>query len=204
MAAKKPRQNRAAPEPIDGRERRGLRNREKIVQAIYELVRENEALPTAEQVARRARVGDRTVFRHFADMEALSRDMRGRVQGEVMPLLLKDMPIAQGNQPLARRIDALVDKRAAVFEHLAPFRHVARIVSGPSDDGYAELTRFLRTEITLVFAEELKKAPDHKLEAADAIASFEMWDRLRREQRLGRDRAKKAVSRALLAIFTAT
>jgi AcrR family transcriptional regulator len=51
---------------------RGARNRAAIVAALLELVGEGELEPTAEQVAERACVGTRTVFRHFADMESRS------------------------------------------------------------------------------------------------------------------------------------
>jgi len=192
------RAGREGPEHVDGRERRGQRNREKILQAVYELVRENQVVPTAEQVAKRARVGERTVFRHFADMESLDRDMRVRVQGEVVPLLRAEVPV---DGSLEARARALVAKRAAIFEHLAPFRRVGRAVPLRSDDGRAQLARVLRAEIGRVFAAELEKAPDHLLEAADVLASFEAWDRLRRDQRIGCDRARRVVTQALLALF---
>lgn len=198
MRTKRRTEKRERPEHIDGRERRGQQNREKILQAVYELVRENQVIPRAEQVAKRARVGERTVFRHFADLETLDLDMRARVQAELAPLLLEELPVEGG---LEERLRALVAKRAVIFEHLAPFRRVGRTVSGRSDEGHVRLARFLRAEIKRVFARELAKAPDQVLEAVDAVASFEMWDRLRRDQRLGLDRAKNVVLQTLAALF---
>ena len=58
----------SAPE-ADGRVLRGARTRERIVDAVFELVSEGTVRPTAEEVASRAGVGIRTVFRHFDDME---------------------------------------------------------------------------------------------------------------------------------------
>ena len=43
-----------APTDEDGRVQRGARNRERILDALLELVRAGELLPTAEQVAARA------------------------------------------------------------------------------------------------------------------------------------------------------
>ena len=52
----------------DGRVLRGARNHALIVQAIYDLVRAGNVAPTAEEVAARAGVGVRTIFRQFKDL----------------------------------------------------------------------------------------------------------------------------------------
>ena len=49
----------------DGRRRRGEDNRARIVAALVALVREDNFTPGAEEVAIRADVSLRTVFRHF-------------------------------------------------------------------------------------------------------------------------------------------
>ena len=59
----------------DGRLQRSVRSRQIILDAIVSLVEEGNLVPTAQQVARRAGVGLRTVFRHFDDMEALFAEM---------------------------------------------------------------------------------------------------------------------------------
>ncbi len=74
-------------ESADGRVRRGAQNRDRILDALYALIGEGELQPTAEQVARRAGVGERTVFRHFEDMETLHAELSGRLRREVAPLL---------------------------------------------------------------------------------------------------------------------
>ena len=55
----------------DGRRRRARNNRQRIVAAMIELIGEGHITPGAEDVAARAGVGLRTVFRHFNDMESL-------------------------------------------------------------------------------------------------------------------------------------
>ena len=50
--------------PTDGRIQRSERSRETIVQAMLDLIGEGTLSPTAQQVAVRADVGVRTVFRH--------------------------------------------------------------------------------------------------------------------------------------------
>jgi hypothetical protein len=65
------------------------------------------------------------------------------------------------------------------------------------------LVRALRTDLQR-WLPELRRAPADRVEALDLVLSFEAWDRLRSEQRLGRDRARDVLVRAALAIATAT
>ena len=59
----------------DGRLLRTERSRQLIIEALHELINEGILVPTAQNVADRAGVGIRTVFRHFADMETLFATM---------------------------------------------------------------------------------------------------------------------------------
>ncbi len=69
----------------DGRILRGERTRVLIVSAILELLRAGTVRPTAEQVAARAKVGVRTVFRHFDAMESLYAAMNATLAEEIRP-----------------------------------------------------------------------------------------------------------------------
>ena len=60
----------------DGRRRRSQRSRDRIVTAMIDLVEAGAITPSAEEVAARAEVGLRSVFRHFRDMESLYREIR--------------------------------------------------------------------------------------------------------------------------------
>jgi len=59
--------------------------------------------------------------------------------------------------------------------------------------------RALRTDL-LRWLPELRRAPVDLVEALDLALSFEAWDRLRTDQRLGRDRARAVLRRAVLAL----
>lgn len=188
-------------ESKDGRVRRGARNRSYIMDAIFELVQEGVLLPTAEQVAQRAGVGTRTVFRHYDDMESLFAEMQSRLEREVRALL--EGPPIEG--PVEERVRQLVARRARIFERITPFRHAAnvqRVRSPLFQEGNAELDRALRTQLAEVLADVLDEpaaeAGSDRLEALDLLASFEAWDRLRNAQRLGRERAQRVVEQALL------
>ena len=68
-----------AKSPIDGRHLRSQLSRDNIVTAMLELIEAGAISPSAEDVAARARVGLRSVFRHFKDMESLRREMLNRL-----------------------------------------------------------------------------------------------------------------------------
>jgi len=62
--------NQAIPK-IDGRKQRSSQSSDLIAQACIEIINEGNLNPTAKEVAKRAGVGTRTVFRQYEDMEDL-------------------------------------------------------------------------------------------------------------------------------------
>ena len=184
----------------DGRILRGVRSRGAIVDALIELVREGDLAPTAEQVAERASVGTRTVFRHFDDMESLYAEMAARVEQEVRPLL--EAPLPEGR--LVQRAQEIVRRRAEVFERITPFKRSSSLHRWAHPFLERDHTKAVRTFRSILLSQlpELKSAPDPVLEAVDLLTSFETWDRLRRDQRLGRERAEATVARAVVALLS--
>ena len=72
--------------PTDGRARRRERNREAVVAALLELYREGRLQPSADEVAERAGVSVRSVFRYLDDTEAMVRAGSTRQQQHLAPL----------------------------------------------------------------------------------------------------------------------
>ncbi|MBW2726340.1 MAG: TetR family transcriptional regulator, partial [Deltaproteobacteria bacterium] len=99
-------------EVADGRALRSERSRRKIVDALFELVGEGNLMPTARQVAERADLGIRTVFRHFADMDSLFEEMSARLRDEVKESLQAEIP----NRATAERLDELLGRRCQFYE----------------------------------------------------------------------------------------
>ena len=56
---------------VDGRRLRSDRSRQVIVESMLQLINDGNLVPTAQQIANHAKVGIRSVFRHFEDMEAI-------------------------------------------------------------------------------------------------------------------------------------
>jgi len=192
-------QARRAAEPAsDGRVRRGERSGQAIVEALVGLVGDGILEPTAQQVAVRAGVGMRTVFRRFSDMESLLAEMGARVEAEALPLLVGGLPSGD----LTERARALVGQRATFFERIAPYKRAGNLKRWRSPVvryRHARLVRALRADLRR-WLPELRRAPAGVADALDLATSFEAWDRLRTEQRLARERAQAAVERMVLCL----
>jgi AcrR family transcriptional regulator len=183
----------------DGRLRRGERSREAIVSALFDLVGEGILQPTAQQVAERAGVGIRSVFRHFEDMDRLYATMDARLSADARPLLRE----GERPGPMRERVRGLVARRARLYERIAPYKRSASVQRWRSEflrGRHANLVRELRADL-LRSLPELAEAPAETLEAGDLLTSFEAWDRLRSDQRLSRERAEATLARALLALL---
>src|SRR5512134_636687 len=188
---------RSAP-VLDGRQLRSERSRAAIVQALFELVGGGVLQPTAQQVAEAAGVGIRSVFRHFADMDSLFAEMDARLSAEAVPILRAD-PVAGS---VERRLRALADRRVDFFERIAPYKRSATVQRWRSEflrRRHGVLVRALRADL-LRWLPGLQRAPADLVDALDLVLSFESWDRLRSDQRLGRERARAVLARAALAI----
>ena len=182
----------------DGRVRRGERSGQAIVEALVGLVGDGILEPTAQQVAVRAGVGMRTVFRRFSDMESLLAEMGARVEAEALPLLVGGRPSGD----LTERARALVSQRATFFERIAPYKRAGNLKRWRSPVvryRHARLVRALRADLRR-WLPELRRAPAGVADALDLATSFEAWDRLRTEQRLARERAQAAVERMVLCL----
>ena len=185
-------------ETVDGRARRSERSRHAIVTAFFELIGAGNPQPTAQQVAARAGVGLRSVFRHFEDMDSLYAELIERVQAAALPLL-RDPP---QTGTLEERALEIVRHRSAFFEALSPFKRSGDIVRHRSvflQRQHGAVVRELRDRL-LRGLPELDAAPEAVTDALDAALSFEIWDRLRRDQKLSRERATEALNAVALAL----
>ncbi len=134
----------------DGRVARGERTRAAIVQALLDLLVEGDPTPTTAQIAERAGVSVRSLFGHFADTEALYRDLAREQAVRVTPLV----EALERTGTLPQRIDALVAQRAELFETIAPVRHAIGTRAGRSEALQArlgEVAMVLRDQVSHQF-----------------------------------------------------
>jgi AcrR family transcriptional regulator len=182
----------------DGRALRSERSRRRIVDALFELVGEGHLIPTAKQVASRAEVGIRTVFRHFDDMDGLYAEVGARLRSETFSDLEVDPPT--GDTLLRAR--TLVELRCRIFDRISPYWRAAEAQRHRSD--FLAKQRQLDTsqlrKNLVAWLPELESAPQEISDSIEMIMSPEAWNRLRAEQKLSARRATGAITKAVLAL----
>ena len=187
-----------SPRATDGRLQRSERSRAAIVEALLELVGSGVLMPTAQQVAARAGVGIRTVFRHFSDMETLFAAMAEQLRDEGR-VFLEDEP---GNDDLAARARALVQRRTSFYERMAPYQRSTQLQRWRSpflQRNQGEWGRALRRDL-LRWLPELAEAEPELCDAVQAVTSFATWEHLRSEQGLGAKRTTAAIDTTVAAL----
>jgi len=185
--------------PTDGRVQRSERSRSAIVRAMLELIGEGSLSPTAQQVAERADVGVRTVFRHFSDMETLFATMNEQLTTNVESLFVDE--VQSGS--FTERVDALIERRVAIFGKLAPYVRSSTLQRWRSaflQQEHERTTRILRRDLRR-WLPEVEAAPSEVADALELILSFEAWNRLRIEQKLGLRRTTAVMRLAILELL---
>jgi AcrR family transcriptional regulator len=181
----------AAATKTDGRVNRSIVTRKKIVDALTALVYEGHISPTAEQVASRADVGLRTVFRHFDDMDSLYREITLDLEAAYMPLARQRLAGASWQERLMQSLDLRID----MYDHMAAM-HIAGQVHRHESVYLAEnVMQFvaLQRELLRRLLPEAASQNAVLFEALDLMLSIEAWIRLRREQALSAAAAREVV-----------
>jgi AcrR family transcriptional regulator len=188
---------RAAPPPphVDGRRRRGQDNKARIVAAMLDMVREGELAPGAEQVAARADVGLRTVFRHFQDMDSLYREISSAIERELAQVIALpfEAPTWQG------RVLEMVVRRATAFERVLPFQQAAAVVRHRSRFLAGDHMRLVKVSREVILRQLPREAAADRplVEALDLLLSIETWARLRVQQGLSPKAARETLEAAV-------
>ncbi|MDP6980100.1 MAG: TetR/AcrR family transcriptional regulator [Myxococcota bacterium] len=182
----------------DGRTLRSERSRRKIVDALFELVGEGHLMPTAKQVAERADLGIRTVFRHFADMDTLFEEMHLRLRRDVIDATRIEIPDGTSRE----RLEALVALRCELFEKISPWWNATEAQRSRSaflTEVHESDTPRLRNHL-FNWLPEFRALPSAITDALEMVLSPEAWNRLRTEQKLSAKRATAATHRVALAL----
>lgn len=142
-------------EAVDGRTMRRNRNRTAVITALLTMIREGDLHPGAAEIADRAGVSHRSIFRYFDDLDDLVRTTIDQALADAAPLsTIPDIGVGT----VEKRIENFVDSRLALLEHVDGPMQVARMraASIPSiDEEIAKIaTQFCR-QIDEHFAPEL-------------------------------------------------
>jgi len=168
----------------DGRRQRTERSRQAIIEATLACMDEGILVPTAQQIADRAGLGIRSFFRHFEDMESLFQAVDAQIRDSYEALFLGGD--RQGSQH--ERIEHAVERRADAYEAVRNIVEATLALRWRYEvlrRNYARNQRGLRKDLD-DWLPELESISGPRREAVDAVASFEMWHRLRAHQGLSK------------------
>jgi AcrR family transcriptional regulator len=183
----------------DGRKHRSQKSQVRIVNAMLELVAQGNLEPSADQIADIAKVGRRSVFRHFKDMDALYREITNSIAATMGSIVLQPFEATDWQGQVLE----LVDRRAAGFEKMKPFllagqvhRHRSPFLKG----SHAQFVEMLRRILLGLLPRDIARN-FVLVEALDMLLSFENWSRLREDQGLSVAKSKQVLKQAIESLL---
>ena len=185
---------------VDGRRQRGERTRQAIIEAALSLQEEGVLVPTAQQISDRAGVLIRSFFRHFEDMETLFKAADDQLRDSYEALFIG----GDRDGFLEARVNRAVERRSAAFEKLKNLFLGTKAQLWRYEmlrKNYARNQRGLRKDLE-AWLPELTGLPEVECESIHAIASFEMWNRLRSEQGLSETASISVVKSTLISLLS--
>jgi AcrR family transcriptional regulator len=188
------------PHSSDGRRRRSEQSRVRIVDAVMALVAEGHITPSAENVAARAGVGLRSVFRHFKDMESLYAEIW---LSNLRFYEAARVPFASADW--RGKLDEMIERRTGIYEQLLPFKRASdahRHESPTIEANQQAVSRAMRERLVQVLPAAIAGKP-LVFEAMDMLLSFECWQRLRFEQQLDPVMARQLIANQISLITAA-
>lgn len=184
----------------DGRRLRSVASRDRIINAVIALVDEDQGIPGAEAIAARARVGLRSVFRHFGDMDGLYVAVIDRIGGRYVHLTRPyESTDWQG------QVREAMERRMEMFASVLPYRRAAdmhRQRSPLLNHGLDALNQMLRARLDGAVPADVR-TDALWFEQLDLWLSLEAYGRLRDRQRLSHAEAAAVIAAAVNALLAA-
>lgn len=170
------------PARIDGRRLRSERTKQLIIEAFLALLREEAAIPTANQIAERAGYSVRSIFERFPDLIALR--VAATDYSLAQSLALAPPRHVDGDRPT--RLKSQVETRAFTCERGIGLWRVLLASQEESEDLRlrVRLARGRTVErMELMYKPELSSVPETErkqiLIALEALTDMESWARMR-------------------------
>ncbi|WP_156255103.1 TetR/AcrR family transcriptional regulator [Sandarakinorhabdus oryzae] len=185
---------------LDGRRKRSVASRDRIINAVIALVDEDQGIPGAEAIAARAGVGLRSVFRHFGDMDGLYVAVIDRIGRRYTHLTRPYEATSWQGQ-----VREALDRRMEMFETVLPYRRAAdmhRQRSPLLNHGLDALTMMFRARLEGIVP-SAERADALWFEQLDLWLSLEAYGRLRDRQRLSHANAVAVIDAAVSALIAA-
>ena len=185
----------------DGRFNRSVVTRKKIVAALTSLVYEGYLSPTAEQVAQKADVGLRTVFRHFDDLNSLYSELSADLEALILPVLQIRLRGNSWQDKLMHSIEIraqFYDRIAALYLSAQVHRHRSPLITDNLTRDVQRLREIGRIILPAVIQQNVLV-----FESLDLLMSPDTWVRLRSDQNLSSEEALHVVRLGVNAVLSA-
>src|SRR5690606_9121838 len=126
---------------------------------MAELYAEGRYDASAAEIAQRAGLSPRSLFRYFDHVDDLARTAIAHMHEQGRKLLV---PAVGPEDPLPERVAAVVDARLRLWEAVGPSARAARLKAPTNEVVAEELARartYLRRQLAELFAPELARRP---------------------------------------------
>ena len=162
----------------DGRFARSKKTKDAIVKALLKLLR-NTPFPTAEQVAKESKIGLRTVYRQFKDMESIYLSLHEECMHSLSEMFNSDVDL---NRSFEERVSFAISERFAIYDEyetlfIATISNSARLPTLVNQ--VAESYQIMR-ERFIKIVPEIKKLSAIKSDLLFTRITFPSWFSLRK------------------------
>ena len=162
----------------DGRFARSKKTKDAIVRALLKLLR-NTPFPTAEQVAKESKIGLRTVYRQFKDMESIYLSLHEECMHSLNQIFNSDVDL---NKSFKERVNFAISERLTIYEEyetlfIATISNSARLPTLVNQ--VAESYQIMR-ERFIEIVPEIKNLSTIKSDLLFARITFPPWFSLRK------------------------
>ena len=189
----------------DGRHRRAKANREAIVEALVSLYSEGHVDPSAAEIAERAGVSERSLFRHFDDIDDLCHTafvVQWKRLADRTRLLISE------DASTMMKITSLVEQRVGLYLDMMNVMRITRMHAVRNDTVMRHVQssrKEMRKQVDRLFARECEMmTPDQAKNAMltiNALLMFEHVEQLRRDQGMPTSRIISSLIAALSAVL---
>ena len=162
----------------DGRFARSQKTKDAIVKALLKLLK-NTPFPTAEQVAKESKIGLRTVYRQFKDMESIYLSLHEECMHSLSQMFNSDVDL---DRSFEERVSFAISERFAIYDEyetlfIATISNSARLPTLVNQ--VAESYQILR-ERFIKIVPEIKKLSAIKSDLLFTRILFPSWFSLRK------------------------
>ncbi len=196
-------------ETSDGRSARRERNRDAVLDALVALTTEGKHEPSIDEIAERAGVSYRSVYRYFDDRTEMMEAATDRALEWIQPLLVDASGPLVPADPIDMRIDSVINARVEVYFKVAEMMRQTMVQSFSNrkiDEHFRNARRISRRQVHDRFHNELKlfspQEGELRISAIDQTLSFMSLDYMFEERSHSREEVERFLRLAIRTALT--